>query len=131
MKIKSKALLASFPSAGCCENCGIPCSSRERHHIFSKGAGGPDIRCNIIMLGDAFTDQCACHRLWHDGKIKREKFLDIVAKRERTTAAAIEDVINLVRRLPKNPSKARLYGEISNLPDASAILAMRELAEEL
>jgi hypothetical protein len=135
MRIKNPKLLASFPSPGLCEGCGIPCSSRERHHIFGKGAGGPDLRCNIIMLGDAFTDQCACHAVFHNegGAVDRFTFLGVVAKREGTTPEAIEDVVNMVRnKLPKNPSEHTIRRAIHELDTLAAVmLAVRELAEYL
>lgn len=120
MRIKSKEILASFPSPGLCEYCKIPCASRERHHIFTRGSGGPDLRCNLIMLGDAFTDQCACHLKYHNGSIARDEFLAIVAMRERTTVEAIESLIYLVRRLKKSPSPEEVWAEIELLSDPIA-----------
>ena len=117
MKIKRPAILSSFPSPGLCESCGVPCSSRERHHIFSRGAGGPDLPINIIMLGDAFTGHCACHIKFHGNGLKRFRlqFLDVVAKREQTTVEAIVDVICLVRRLPKDATEETVRAAIELL----------------
>ena len=130
MRIKNKALLESFPSPGLCEGCGIPCSSRERHHIFSRGAGGPDLRCNIIMLGDAFTDQCACHAKFHNegDQAQRARFLAIVAKRERTTPEAIEAVVNMIRnKLPKDAPPWIVADAIQDLDQQARKLAEIEL----
>lgn len=130
MRIKSKKVLESFPSPGLCEGCGVPCSSRERHHVFTQGAGGPDLRCNIIMLGDAFTDQCQCHTKFHGKALasERERFLTIIAKREKTTPEAIEAVVNLIRnQLGRKPSRTVIIRAIDTLPIDAKILAVREL----
>ncbi len=128
MKIKSQKVLDSFDSQGLCEGCGIPCSSRERHHIFGRGAGGPDFRCNIIMLGDAFT--CHCHLKFHNSgrEEDREIFLIHVARRDVTTPKAIREVVNMVRnKLPGKQSRLAIEREIEKLSVEGMRLAMAEL----
>ena len=131
MKIVNKELRERFGGRGLCEYCGLPCSWRSCHHIVSRGAGGPDIAVNLIALGDFFLNECMCHARFHSGEIGSGELLDIVAKREGVKVASIRDVINLIRRLPKKPSKKHIFTAIMELPEASRFLAMRELAEEL
>lgn len=58
-----------------CEFCGSPASGWP-HHIKTRGAGGRETPVNLIQL-------CGrCHRLVHDGKIKRRQLIEIVARRE-------------------------------------------------
>lgn len=128
MKIKNKKALGSFKSAGVCEACGAPCMARERHHIHSKGSGGPDLPCNIIMLGGA--GQCACHLRYHDGNASKYLFLCIVAQRERTTPEAITEVVDMIRnKLPKHPTQTQLITELFNLSYDGRTLGIRQLKE--
>lgn len=65
-----------------CELCGSPAQGWP-HHIRTRGAGGKEIKNNLIQL-------CGqCHRKVHDGKIKRRELIEIVAKRE---ALSVEEV---------------------------------------
>lgn len=84
-----------FSAPGLCECCGVPCpESRECHHVFTRGAGGPDIRENLIGL--CFQ----CHRRFHDGhEPRRETMLAIIAEREGKTVEAIVEAVNAKRRL--------------------------------
>ena len=118
MNIKSKKVLDSFISPGRCEFCETPCLERERHHIFTRGAGHLDLRCNIIMLGGAF--RCGCHKRFHDGNICRAEFLTVVAARDNTTVEAIETLIYLVRRLPKDAGPATIWQAIELISDPIA-----------
>lgn len=80
-----------------CERCGKPTPSGcEPHHIFTRGAGRLDIRCNLIGL-------CrACHpEVQEGGKAARDECLLIVARRERMSIEDIEDIVNSLRRRPK------------------------------
>jgi len=65
-----------------CEYCSSPAHGWP-HHIRTRGAGGKEIKTNLIQL-------CGeCHRKVHDGKIKRRELIEIVAKRENLE---VEDV---------------------------------------
>ena len=58
-----------------CEYCGKKNCWTNTHHIISKGAGGNDTIDNLIEL-------CGnCHRDVHDGKIQKEKLLQIINSR--------------------------------------------------
>jgi len=62
-------------SAGWCEYCGRP-GCTEKHHIKTRGAGGPDVRENLIRL-------CVeCHRLAQEYRIDRLELVQVVARRE-------------------------------------------------
>lgn len=76
LKRDEKAIQAARKSY--CEYCGR-CAEGEPHHIFTRGAGGRDIKENLIEL--CFD----CHRAAHDGHIRRDALLGLVAKREGKT----------------------------------------------
>lgn len=122
MKIKNEKLLAIYRTSGNCEWCGKSCVRREPHHIFSRGAGGPDLDINLIALGSTPAFCCACHTLIEAGNITRYEVLEYVSRREKTTPAAIESVIDMIRRLPKDASQARIRDEIGTLDDEDAIV---------
>jgi hypothetical protein len=129
MKIDSPKVLASFSTPGLCEGCGKPCLARERHHVFTKGAGCPDLRCVIIMLGEAF--ECQCHAKFHGKALasERARFLKIIAEREGTTPEAIEELVNLIRNeLPKGASPWLIAEMISRMSADGEKLAKRELS---
>lgn len=66
----------------------------EPHHIKTRGAGGDDIRENLIHL-------CGVHHvMFHDGNINRHHLIEVVAKREEKT---VEEVYNILKLpLPEN-----------------------------
>lgn len=95
MRIIDEALLQEFRYVWQCEFCNRSTPGCDPHHIFSRGAGRLDIRENIVSL-------CRkCHQLNHDGKITRAELLDIVARREHTTAAKIVAKVYRLRRKRK------------------------------
>ena len=57
-----------------CEMCGRP-TGNEPHHIFPRGAGGPDIPENLIQLCQI------CHQKAHSGVFTKERLLKIVGRR--------------------------------------------------
>lgn len=59
-----------------CEMCGRP-TGNEPHHIFPRGAGGPDIPENLIQLCPV------CHTKAHSGVFSKERLLKIVGRRLR------------------------------------------------
>jgi hypothetical protein len=105
MKIVDEKLLDEFRQGTKCELCGeISRSGLDPHHIFQKGLGGGgriDLRINIIALDRK------CHSMVHNGMIKRDFLLEIVAKREFMTVEEIIDQIHAIRRLPKGNKENR------------------------
>lgn len=71
-----------------CERCGAY-ADIEPHHVFTVGSGGGDIAMNLVQLCTS------CHIGAHDGSIKRDELLAIVARRE---GVAYEDVYRVNRR---------------------------------
>lgn len=71
-----------------CERCGAY-ADIEPHHVFTVGSGGGDIAMNLIQLCTS------CHIGAHDGSIKRDELLAIVARRE---GVAYEDAYRVNRR---------------------------------
>ena len=74
-----------------CEVCG-GIASGDPHHIYSQGAGGPDIPENLIQL---------CFRCHYEevpsGKLSRQELLEIVARREGKTVDEVESIIRAAR----------------------------------
>lgn len=98
--IKNEALLDEFRGPGPCEYCGKMCRVREPHHLCSKGSGGWsrfDVRINLIALGSTPNFECQCHNKAQAFLIPKEHILAIVATREKTTIAAIEEEINRLK----------------------------------
>lgn len=61
----------------------------EPHHIRTRGAGGEDIRENLVQL-------CGTHhRAFHDGNIDRNGLIEIVAQREGKLPEEIAAIIQL------------------------------------
>ena len=71
-----------------CERCGAY-ANIEPHHVFTVGSGGGDIEMNLVQLCTS------CHIGAHDGSIKRDELLAIVARRE---GVAYEDAYRVNRR---------------------------------
>ena len=104
MRIIDEPLLDQFRGPGRCEHCGKLVRKRDPHHWAARGIGGGgrlDVRCNLVALCSTFAGGGNCHRLAHDGKIKRDVLLGIIAARERTTPEAVEAEIWRLRRTPK------------------------------
>lgn len=71
----------------------------EPHHIRTRGAGGEDIRENLIHL-------CGYHhRLLHDGNLDRNELIQIVAKREGVSPEEIAERLKLPFNEPEQPEK--------------------------
>ena len=96
MKIIDEQLLQEFREKTSCEWCKRRIfTGLQPHHIFTRGAGRLDIRCNLVAL-------CiVCHGEVHAGVIMREDLLTIVAVREGTPQDEIEREIYRLRRLRK------------------------------
>ena len=102
MRVIDASLIAAFRSPGRCEHCGKWCQVREGAHIFARqrGNGGQvDIKENLVALGSTPMFQCPCHTRSGDGhEPTRATLLTIAAKREKTTAEAIEALVYYWRR---------------------------------
>lgn len=73
-----------------CEYGGEP-ASIEPHHVFTVGAGGGDIKENLVQL-------CTKHHIQaHSGEISKEELLGIIARREGMTV----DEVSRVNRIAK------------------------------
>jgi len=60
-----------------CELCGAWCPEGHVHHARSKGAGGDDVRWNLIFLCPL------CHHGVHAGNISRQAVWDAIGRRAR------------------------------------------------
>lgn len=64
----------------CCEICGTE-HNLEITHIISKGAGGPDMEENVLMLDGPAALQQGCHGANHLGILTKERMFYYVGKR--------------------------------------------------
>ncbi len=101
-------LLDLFACSTHCEYCErqTPEGCSPHHFWKRRGAGGGtrlDIPINLIALcwGWYRGRWSSCHDLAHEGKLVREDFLPIVARREQRSAESIIDEINWWLRQPK------------------------------
>lgn len=134
MKIVNEILLAEFRTAGRCEWCGAWCRVREPSHLWGRGFGGGtrlDVRINLMGKGSTANFECGCHNAYHAGKIGRNELLSVVAAREQCVPDDIEVVIWLLKRLPKDPTPAKLEAEFDEMTSAQIELAIEALAEHL
>ena len=74
-----------------CELCGKPCYGNEPHHIIPRGAGGPDIKENLIQLCPI------CHTDTHGGHHSKEELFSIVGFRLGVSVDEIEETIAVAR----------------------------------
>ncbi|WP_028987634.1 hypothetical protein [Thermicanus aegyptius] len=84
----------------------------EPHHIRTRGAGGSDIRENLIQLCGEH------HRAYHDGHIDRHHLILAVAGREGKTAEEIYGILGLLpqpveKEIPKEEPEPTLEELIS------------------
>lgn len=119
-----------FRNAAACEWCG-----REREHWFQfdphhflihRGHGGGsrlDIRANLISL-------CGlpCHQEAEAQKIRRGDLLPIVAKREGVSESALEAVVKLLWRMPKDSHAGDIDREVGDLDADGKWLLWKTLA---
>lgn len=75
-----------------CEICGGLTYGAMPHHVYSRGAGGPDHCLNLIQLDGQ------CHVKAHSGKISRGQQLEIIARREGMTVVEVEVELYRMRR---------------------------------
>lgn len=71
-----------------CERCGAY-ANIEPHHVFTVGSGGGDIAMNLVQLCTS------CHIGAHNGSVKRDELLAIIARRE---GVSYEDAYRVNRR---------------------------------
>jgi hypothetical protein len=87
VKPRNPKLIREFrKESDCCERCNSR-FSLEVAHITSKGAGGPDIRENLLKLCGPASMGMGCHGAAHKGKISQEELYELVGRREGITAA--------------------------------------------
>jgi len=80
-KIRDPAFMRRFRKEHkCCEICGKE-DCLEIAHIISKGAGGPDMEENVVMLDGPAAFQAGCHGANHMGKISKKKLFEVAARR--------------------------------------------------
>lgn len=131
MIIKNPSLLAEYRIAGRCGYCNRHCRVREAAHLLSTGAGGSDLRCNLIALGSTLHWCCTCHSMQHSGHSPTPaELLDKVAEREKVSAETIKDVWYFIARLDKDAPTHRIEEALLvELTGDARRIARRELTE--
>ncbi len=76
-------------TADTCEILGCPRRSQEVHHIKSKGAGGSDVRCNLVGLCGEHHDDAQAYR------IPQIDLFRITARREGMTLSQVYAAVGL------------------------------------
>lgn len=92
------------------------------------------MRINLLALGSTLAFECACHRKTHDspvidGKPCHATMLLLVATRENVLQPHIEEVIWMLRRLPKRPTEKDVLAELDAMQPGARALARLTLAE--
>ncbi len=125
MKIKNGSLLKERRIPGPCDCCGVYCpDGRDPHHLLGRGAGGSDLRCNIVSL------KRSCHGDHHgSGHPTTSDLLAISAKREGVSVETIKEVLAWFKRLDKDASEHRILEALYTLEGDARVLARRELFE--
>lgn len=100
VKIVNDKALKFARGPGFCDWCRKPVGNRNPHHVFSKGAGQVDIRCNIAAICETFSGGLHCHHLVHTGEIADGGILAMVAEREKCLQDDIRSLVMLIRRMP-------------------------------
>ncbi len=131
MRHIDEKFLASGRVSGHCEVCGKWCKTRCFHHVFPRGSGRLDIPANVVCVGMNVFLECLCHNNLESMPPAEAKRigLGIIAKRERTTPEAIDDVITILRQFPKRPPLAMVNLRLGELTGESHALASRVFGE--
>ena len=126
MKIINDAALDKFRGPGRCEFCRFHFSSRDPHHVESKGIGGGkhlDIASNLVSL-------CrTCHSTKADTPEGKDRCIAIIANREKGSPSDIERVHRFILGLDKHASVDRIEEGLMGLPGPAQRIARRELRE--
>lgn len=127
MRIVNQPLIESFRTPGSCRWCQNPVRMRCAAHIFSKGAGRVDIRCNLVQLGmDPVTD-CSCHHDSHMGLAPTfDDLLRLSAEDHKCRPEDIHQVVYFIRRLPKETTARQFRERALELDREARLLAMQE-----
>lgn len=101
MILPNERILGRFRLAQVCEWCGKRSrSGLDPHHYYYKrgmgGGGRIDIPLNLVSIC-----RFPCHDDAERGRIRREDFLAIVARRENMDPDEVVRILNGIRRLPK------------------------------
>lgn len=104
MKIVDKPLLDEMRRSPICQYCGRPTPSGcDPAHVLSRGAGGSDIRSNVLALCRGFDagEWISCHHSHHTGRITSDDLWRAIARRDNRTFEEVKAEVLYVRNLPK------------------------------
>ncbi len=108
MKVINKALLREFRLMKNCAWCKRRVEECDPAHIYSRGAGRVDVRCNLVNLcRECHTRSGAGH------SPTRDELLAIAGKRDGKTPDEITEMIYRIRRDTK--CKVWIVDEPTNL----------------
>lgn len=130
MRFRNPDLLASYRRAGKCDNCGAPFTLGCGAHLWAKGNGGSDVRCNLLWTAFSPFHGCRCHLTHHNGDGPTlYNFIEAVARREGTTAEAVTDVNLMLLQLPKHPPVSMIDLRLGELEGPSYELGVKTIKE--
>ncbi len=127
MRIVNLDVLRSFRTPGFCDACGKYCRECCGHHVWPRSRGRIDHSFNLMKVGMDYFQDCKCHRIFED--MPRAEAIAmgmaILAKRDRTSVQAIEDLIPIILQLPKNAPQHMAALRLSELTGESHALASK------
>lgn len=119
MRIINDALLKEFRLKTRCEVCKKAMPGLDPHHVATKGAGRLDIKINLISADRE------CHDRIHAGFIDRDDLIQIIADREGiANPSNIQEVIWMLKRLPKAPTRQDIDRELATLNNGARAIVL-------
>lgn len=137
MRIENKRLLREFAKATRCDFCGRHTQGCDPAHLWSRGAGRLDIRCNLMSLcrglvidkSGRISSWVSCHQDYDGGLIPKETMIGKKATIIGYSAADIEHVVLVLKRLPKDPRRDQVKEELRFMSKGGRALMVEELKE--
>lgn len=124
MIIEDEEVLDRFRRHPVCESCGRKTpKGTDSAHILTRGAGRVDIPGNVVAL----CRNCHMHQgTKHGPSVERLK--EIASARELVIWEDIEYAVNILRKMPKNPTRGRFMLALLSRAHNSDAYAMVEEA---
>jgi hypothetical protein len=130
LRIQHKPTLDLFRGPGRCEGCGKSCQNTEPHHRITRGAGGSDIKINLIRVGATLPFPiCPCHDVMQRYVTTKNQQLELIAAREGLPVNDLEAVLSWIHRLEPRPTLSRIVAALDELPASARKLAVKTLCE--
>ena len=127
MRHVNEKLLRSYLGPGNCDVCGRFCSKCCAHHVMPRSRCRIDHPFHLLRVGLDYWNDCKCHQRF-ESLPKDDAMalgLPILAKRDGTTVAALEDVIAVIRSMPPRPPASMVRLRLAELTGESHALASK------